>query len=85
MWVQSWMTRPQREGLVVLFLLWALAPQHFLSSWFFRKPNSLQCTPRGSITHSTGCGAKTGFPFLCLPDFSFNANSTFFGGPVHGH
>ena len=45
----------------------------------FHKPNSLQRTPCGSITHSTGCGAKTGFPLPCLPEFSFNANSTFFG------
>ena len=25
---QRWMTRPQREGLMVLILMWALAPQH---------------------------------------------------------
>ena len=32
-----------------------------------------------SITYSTGRCAKAGFPFLRLSQFSFNANSTFFG------
>ena len=66
-WAQSW--EGFRRGLWHLSIVVVQA---------FRKPNSLQCTPSGSITYSTGCSTKTGFPLICLPEFSFNANSTLF-------
>ena len=69
--LQTW---PQREDLMVLILIWTLAPQHCCRPGFPQTELS-SCTPCESI-RSTGRCAKTGFSFLRLDEFSFNAERT---------
>ena len=50
-----------------------------LSSWFSANRTLFNARVMGEHRPLVWLRREDGFPLLCLPDFSFNANSTFFG------